>query len=535
MKRRLVSIIVLVFLGVLFGEEVGFSQRRPWYRRVKNLPRTERGMPRYKKPRTKLPTMQQVRQRFERLDWQGDNELYSPQAGEYRKQLVWDKQSLLPIYQLRMSLSREMEASRLKHALQTAEANGFNEDTSPEVLLHAVEQFYQKNGALPRFALPNTPVEKYTLPELRETQLRQRIYQVLSRVTAKEVEENEDLLHLQQFMIKHTSLKQVLHQLDSFHRKNGRMPRSAIPGKPTREYTVAEYFEVHLHEALNTFLQRASDEPQDLSSEKLQQLQNLSRAQMQLLSYGRIPWNVTHAQVNSEPGAWDLIVDFPEWLTRNQGYFVGMLGTNKALDAIHAAMNNGTVDDAMYQVIARLSQMKLGPQEDGTLAYVTFRGRDPAFPQAQDFHRILKIHGLPVEQVKAALALPRKNITFVEQNGLVTGLRLYPGVTAQEIETVVGAMVPEGFEVRMGAHEFEIRNDKTQVDFERGNLHLHIEKIPPTGEGEPDIGYALDLKASRLVKNKKPHQILRIYRTLFGTYMDDYMRSFTLSGPEPMF
>ena len=432
-------------------------------------------------------------------------------------------------------MPNDIVRSRLEQALQAAEAEGFGEKTSPEVLLYAVEQFYQKNGALPRFFIPDTPVEKYTLSELRETQLRQSIYNRLSQVTAQDVEEDKNLLHLQQFMIEHTSLKQVLAQLSSFHRRNGRMPRSAIPGKTAREYTAAEYFEVHLHKALNIFLQRAKEAQPELSGDKLRQISDLSSAQKRLLSWGRIPWNTTHEQVNNEPGAWDLIVDFPEWLTLNQGYFVSMLGTNKALESIRAAMNNGTVDDDMYRVMARLIQMELGPQEDGSLAYVAFRGRDPAFPQAQDFHKILKIYGFPAQQVQAAMALAPKHIHFIVQHGLVTGLRLYPGVTAQEIETVIGAMIPEGFEVRMGAHEFEIHNDRTMVDFERGNLHLHIEKIPPTGEGEPDIGYALELKVNRLTEGKKPHQILRIYRRLFGMYMDDYMRAFTLSGHEPMF
>ena len=265
--------------------------------------------------------------------------------------------------------------------------------------------------------------------------------------------------------------------------------------------------------------------------EQAAQISQFSAAEKQFLSNGKLPWQATHSYVNSSADAWDLITYFPDWVQRNQSYIVSVFATNRALESVQAAMQGGTPDDNVYKVVERLFEMDLGRQPDGSWAYVIYRGDNPSFPKALDFHRIVKIEGFPAAQAAAALALPQRHILFKQQEDKLIEMKFVEGITAQEFDAVIRAMVPEGFEVRMGAHEFEIRNERITPDFELGQLHLHIEKIQPAGAEDPDISYVIELKLRKLVQGKKPHQILKLYRQLFLQYMDDYMATYTLTQP----
>lgn len=537
MKRHLLGVILFIIVSLFVGETGCFAQKRPWYRTEKYLHRRERGAPRYKKPTTKVPSMHQIRQRFYRLDWHDTRKPDSPKSvvQTSRETLVGNDAFITPIDQLRISLSHGEIAEWIINQALAHEPAGFSGETSPAILLRAAERFVRQTGALPRFSIPDKPVDRYTAAERHETQLRHSIYSLLIRSTPKDMAANVELFHLQQFMMQHTSPDQLAEQLLIFSRHNGRLPRRTIPGKAKMDYTAAEYFETHLRRGLDKLLQQESTNPGRIPHKTRKKLPDLSLAQKRILSQGVVPWQATHTLVNTDPIAWDLILEFPEWLTRNQNYFMAMQGTNKAIEAIRVAMANGTVDDTMYEVMLWLRQMNLGMQEDGSLVHAVYRGNNPMLPQAKDFHKIIKIQGMPLEQAAAAFTFEHPHVRFIQDEKSLLGLRLSPGVTRQEIAAVLSALVPPEFEVRMGAHEFEIHNDKTTIDFERGNLHLHIEKIAEEGEGNTDISYALELKLSWLVGDKKPQQILHLYRELFRPYMDNYMRSYSLSAPIPVF
>ncbi len=447
-----------------------------------------------------------------------------------------DGASVQPIYQLRRELVTATLPTWLKGARYVNVWNNLDRWYTPNpkanettaALLWQMEEFVKHTGALPRVTIrEKQSLSHYTAEERMETQLRQEVYLRLRNATGKDFAQDPDLLRLQAFMMQYVSSEEITEQLMLFLYRHGRLPRQTIPDKEPVDYSAEECFEVHLAERLEQAAR--DDSPTNLLGAQIRQLQETARMQPHVLVSGRPPWQADHAYVSEDPEAWDVILAFPKWFEQNRRHFTTMSDTKLAMEAVLSAVQGGTPDDNTYQVVRHLLQMTLGPLENGNLVQLFYRGKNPAIPQAQDFHQMIKIDGIRKSHAKQAFALTDiPHIEFIQNRLSLFGFILHPGVTPQEIDRVVQTLIPPGFTVRMGVHEFGIESDKTTFNFEQGRLHLHIEKIAPNGLDDFDVSYIIDLKLHELVAGKKPHQILKIYRELFSQYMSEDMISFSL-------
>ncbi len=254
-------------------------------------------------------------------------------------------------------------------------------------------------------------------------------------------------------------------------------------------------------------------------------------AQARADHYGMVPWTQTHQHLLTPSNYLDDPLYFDQWYFQNQHALMVTQETTVAFEALQKAVHNGTPDDETYRILDKLYSMQLGMQHPSELFMsLTYRGDDPALPLAKYFHPVIKINGITLPSMKKIFKLKAMapHIRFSHDEQHIKKLVLMEGVTTQEIDQVVRELTPEGYTVRMSPHEFGIQNDLPTRHTLSGTLHLHIEKIQPDGSTEPDISYILYISAHNLVNQKKPHQIMKIYRNWFWQYMDNYMRHYTL-------
>ena len=322
-----------------------------------------------------------------------------------------------------------------------------------------------------------------------------------------------------------------------FIRQNGFFPRSKIEGKAPTDYTEQEIQELKLAGRIRRFLNTAAPtDPLVSAFEQLYEtniLPNAKSARVENSRYGMLPRQTFRTTTNRSLDAQDLANDFPQWLAQYGSYILPTPETTKAFETLRTATAGGSLDDTTYEILLTLNNMQLGRSDKDTLVRVAYRGNNPQFPKAKDFHEVVEISGLTRwhPHVQKALQEDYSPIIPYINHDAVAGLILGEGTTAKDVARVLQALCPEGFVVRMTPHEFGIQENIVSDDPFRGKLHLHMESISPSegeGAGKPDINYSVWINAKALVRGKTPHQIFKLYRDLFRPYMDDFMVNFTL-------
>lgn len=261
-----------------------------------------------------------------------------------------------------------------------------------------------------------------------------------------------------------------------------------------------------------------------------QVIQRANAARSAHTLYGQVHREEYHALMDMHGTAHDLALAFPRWLSKVGTYIMNTPETTQAMEALRYAVASGALDDSLYQVLYHLYSMPLGPQDNGGFLRVAYRGNTPNLPVAKDFHLVVERTGLYKLKVQHVWNLHLPHIAFNTTKQDITGIVLLQGVTPEEVHQVIEALRPQGYAVRMSAHEFGINNDKTTADTIAGKLHLHFEKIPAYTDQKfnKDIVYSININAMPIVRGKSTHQIMHIYRQLFRPYMDENMVCFTL-------
>ncbi len=266
----------------------------------------------------------------------------------------------------------------------------------------------------------------------------------------------------------------------------------------------------------------------NISTKLLQQVE-LKTAQVIIPSYGRVPLEEYHSCAFMIPESWELAESFPQWLYQNYEFGIQDNATNLALEAIRSNASSSTIDDWTYETLKLLSNIPVEQVEQKTFIHFAYLGDNPRLPRAKDFSFTIEKIGIKIEQVPNVTTLNNHHIFVVTNNrARVSGVVLHKGITQQDINEVFEQLIPPGFQIRMGLHEFAIQNSKPTSKTLNGRLHMHIEKIRQPNTQEVGIAYSLYVDAHELVKGKKPHQIIHLYRWLFKRYLDQDMISFTL-------
>ncbi|MBO7237977.1 MAG: hypothetical protein J6U96_01640 [Elusimicrobiaceae bacterium] len=145
-------------------------------------------------------------------------------------------------------------------------------------------------------------------------------------------------------------------------------------------------------------------------------------------------------------------------------------------------------------------------------------GQNPQIPQPDDWHLMQEMKGVPVVGIDWEKEFP--HIVQSVKGGDLVRVQLLSGVTAQEIDKLIDAMLLDGYTVRMGNHELGISGNRATDNFRNGRLHLHIEQTELEEYDQTAyVSYVLDIDASQIVQGKNNQGIAATYRKLFGRYI----------------
>ena len=419
-------------------------------------------------------------------------------------------------------------------------------DIAPiQVLLAQTQSVITRNGTFPRAAIPGKKPDQYTDEERAEIQLYRKLQEVMNPYYP--VDNNEALTQLRYLKLRYNAAAVKFYQVAEQAYNELATYLAEHKAYPPVQSSLYRRITNHLYHGADEFWEKPDPSSPVYRLNQLNERALAAKrgeiafnfiapeverraAQARADHYGLVPWTDTHHLLTQPSDFVDDPLYFEEWYLANEQAIMLNVDTTAAFDALRESVRNGTPDDETYRILDKLYSMKLGPQPSGSFISVAYRGENPALPLAKHFHRVIKIEGIAKPNAQRAFEIEKQlpHIHLIHNSRYVTRIFLENGVTAQEIDQIVRALTPEGYTIRMSPHEFSLQNDFPSQKTMIGYLHLHIEKIQPTGENDPDISYIVDITANELVKNKPPHQVFKIYRDLFRQYMDDYMTSYTL-------
>lgn len=235
----------------------------------------------------------------------------------------------------------------------------------------------------------------------------------------------------------------------------------------------------------------------------------------------------------------NLLSNFPAWLQKVYQYVINTKATVTALNTVTEQVRtwNDRIDsdiafdadetEAFDNIIDILEAIgvgaDLGQISEHEFIRLVYVGDTPTHPQAEDFHLMSEI---PVEDFMEEnvdwMQTPHIR-AYIDGEGAMEGISLSVGVTAEEIDTVIQALMPEDtYTVRMSNHELGMGISRNHAidNFLKGKLHIHIEETVKPDDYDTYASYTLHIDASNLVAGKNKQQIAKIYRNLFSKYLD---------------
>ena len=242
------------------------------------------------------------------------------------------------------------------------------------------------------------------------------------------------------------------------------------------------------------------------------------------------------------------LTDFVQWLDQlDRKKFIADNRTRQALDKIRQQATTysslSTTEQAQLNLaVITLNQFraKVGKFKNGDFYKISYPfDEEESFPKPDKFHLQLKRNGLnwesskvkkareiPVETVYLAPSIADPNFLF----GFIFPQTFKPiAKTRQEFETLLEAIIPPGYIVRMTPHELGLSNNRRK--FRKGMLHLHLEKtnIKP-GQIPLDVSLNIGLSlrpyvgiidpiSHKILVPFKDKKIARAYLGIFEKYL----------------
>ncbi len=205
------------------------------------------------------------------------------------------------------------------------------------------------------------------------------------------------------------------------------------------------------------------------------------------------------------------------WWKQNHKHVITTPQTQTAFNTVLKTVQTqvpGASNINISNVLEQVNGMQLG--QDGPDYYrVIYRGNNPRIPRAEDFHNVLETQGIPQDNAQAAYKLNSPHIVLDGDEETVYNLIIRQGVTDREISSIIDALPPAGWEIRLGAHEL-------LNEIKQGFIHIHIEQVVPTTEEDAqDISNVLRVDVRALTQGKNPQQIAKTLRYLFSKYLKE--------------